>query len=238
MADGSEAAALRRMARGYAVDLGVAVVAVLVAVRLLLAAPAVAATPLILAQIAGAVARFTPSGLWELYQDTLSGSLVWLSHGATADPLSSLLLGLRVVATVLLAGPNAMLAAYRFGDGAETWVAIGAGGLTLVCFLLLLFGGRPSPARLLLAAMASPAIVSALSWLVQQILLDALDALAWTAAAAPWCLVCPVLCTLWWAAFPDAEHGATLRLVRSIGRWRGPGAGERTLPPAAAGPAG
>ena len=239
MADGAEAAAFKRMTRGYAVDLGVAVILVLVLARLLLPSPPESAPPIILAQIAGAVGRFTPDGLWELYLDTVGASLFGFSHDSASGPFTSVWVGLQVIGTILLAAPDTLIAAYRFGSGAETWVTVSAGVSTAVCFvLLLLFGETPSYRRVLLAVLISPAIVSALFWLVQQILLDAFDVLAWGELALPWCLVCPVLCTLWWAVFPDARTGATMSVLSSFGGWRVPGTAPGSLPPAATGPTG
>ena len=203
----------KRMVLAYAADLVTAISVVLICGRLLMPWPDIATNPILSDDLLAAIGRFTPFGLWQVYQDTLLDALRNFSHHEVAGPLPALLLGLRTILLFILAVPQALLAAYWQSDGIQTWVPFAAALFTICAFGLVLSSGRPSPARLLVAVMLSPVLTSIVFWLTQQTLLDAVAGLAWFARMAPWCLPCPVVCTLWWLCFPRASHGATASLV-------------------------
>jgi hypothetical protein len=50
------------------------------------------------------------------------------------------------------------------------------------------------------------------------------EAFFWFTSLAPYTVACPVICTLYWIAFPNADRGATQSAARAIGaaldRWR------------------
>ncbi|HXF03489.1 MAG TPA: hypothetical protein VN601_10910 [Arthrobacter sp.] len=214
MADTAETGVVRRMTLSYAVDLLTTMTAVLICGRLLTPwSDNSGISPILPGELHAAIARFTPFGLWQSYQDTLNGMLRDFAHTVVVGPVPTLLLGLRTIALFLVAAPDALLTVYRQSTGLDAWISVAAAALTFVAFLLMMAGGRLSPARLLLAAMLAPAFASILFWLVQQVLLDAMDILTWFARMAPWCLPCPVLCTLWWVCFPRAPRGAVASLL-------------------------
>ena len=43
-----------------------------------------------------------------------------------------------------------------------------------------------------------------------------LDAFFWFTTLAPYTVACPVLCTLYWVAFPNAERGATATVANAV----------------------
>ena len=239
MADGFEKGALRRLALAYLTDLVMAILVVLVCVRLLTSSPSVSAIssePFF--QFSAAVSRYTPYGLWLTYQDTLGAMLRDFDHTAAAGPFHSLLLGLEVLLLVMLAGPATLFAVYNQSIGLDTWMVMAAAVLTLAIFVMISFAWRPTFPRVVFAAAVSPLIASILFWVMQQLVFDAFDAVTWLAVAAPWCLACPVVCTLWWVLFPHAPHGAAATLLCWVGRLRQPQRRRRPISPIKPSPAG
>lgn len=214
MANPAQPGVVRRVALSYATDLLVAFTLVLALGRLLLpAGDSFDSNPILPGSLHAAIARLTPFGLWEAYHNTLLATLRDFSHLSVDGPLSSTLLGIRMLLVFLLAAPNALLTVYEQSEGADAWMSLVAWAVTAIAFVLLLISARPSPARLILAIMFAPLLASVLFWLAQETLLDAMDGVNWFARMTPWLLPCPVVCTLWWVCFPRATRGATASLV-------------------------
>lgn len=208
-----ESGVARRVALSYAADLLTAISAVLICSRLLTPWPYFEAHPLLPVTFADAINRFTPFGLWNAYQDVMNGVLQDYIHTGASGPLSATWISLQMIGSLLIAIPEAMLTIFQTSDGIYTWGCVAAFLVTASAFVLSLAGGRPSPLRLFLAAMIAPVLTSALFWLTEQLAIDAVNTLAWFVRMLPWCLPCPVICTLWWICFPRAPHGATVTLV-------------------------
>jgi len=81
-----------------------------------------------------------------------------------------------------------------------------------------LLAGRRSVWRLLLAIAVTPLAISVLFMILQAFMVLMLDAFFWLTWLAPYTVACPVLCTLYWVAFPHTARGAAATLVRAIGR--------------------
>lgn len=82
----------------------------------------------------------------------------------------------------------------------------------------LLLASRPSLPRLLLVSALSPIAVSVVFLALQGFMVLMLDAFVWFTALAPYAVACPVICTLYWVVFPNADRGATVMLLRAAGR--------------------
>jgi len=207
----------RRFAAAYATDLGLSLALVLITARLLGGIGAMAPQSTWTIDLQAAVGRFTPFGLWEIYRDQAGYAIASLSHRPVTGVGSSMLAGLEVLMQLPLAVPATLEVIWRDTDNPSGWVtligfAVVAGG----AFLLVTVGGRLSPARLLVACAASPLAAAGLFWAVQQTVLDLLDGFDWFAAVAPWCLLCPVVCTLYWIVFPQASQGAAAAVLHAI----------------------
>ena len=213
--DGSaESGVIRRVALSYAADLLAAITAVLVCGRVLSPWPlGVASASLVPEAVTDAIQRFTPFGLWQTYDDIVTDAIQTYIHTGASGPLPALWVAVKMVGALFLAIPQAVLTIYQQSVGIYTWGCIAAFLVMLAAFALSLSSGRPSPLRLMLSAVAAPALTSLLFWLAQQTLLDAVSTLDWFAHMVPWCLPCPVICTLWWMLFPRAPHGAAATLV-------------------------
>jgi hypothetical protein len=215
--DRRRSADLRRFAAAYATDLGLSLALVLIVARVLGGVGALAPQSTWTIDLHAAIARFTPFGLWEIYRDQAAYAIASLSHRSPTGLGSSMLAGLQVLLQLPLAVPATLDVIWRDTDNASGWATlIGFVAVAGGAFALATGGGRLSPVRLLLAAMASPLAATGLFWAVQHTVLDLLDGFAWFAAVAPWCLLCPIACTMYWIVFPQASHGAAAALVQAV----------------------
>jgi hypothetical protein len=71
--------------------------------------------------------------------------------------------------------------------------------------------------RLLLASIASPLVVSVVFLLLQGVMRLLLGASFRFTVLAPYAVACPVICTLYRIALPNADHGATGAVTCVIG---------------------
>jgi hypothetical protein len=215
--DRQRSAEWRRVAAAYATDLGLCLALVLIIARLLGGVGTMTPQTTWTIDLHAAVARFTPFGLWEIYRDQAVYAITSLSHRSVSGPGSSMLAGLEVLLQLPLAVPATLDVIWRDTDNASGWATligfvVVAGG----AFVLMANGGRLSPIRLLLAVVASPLAAAGLFWAVQHTVLDLLDGFDWFAAVAPWFLLCPIICTLYWIVFPQASQGAAAAALERI----------------------
>lgn len=211
-----------RFVRAYALDLAVSLALVLALVRIWQAIAGTAPDSPWTDQLQLAMRRFTPFGLWDIYSDQLRTSLAETAANPGSDLAYGMLFGIRLLYDVIYAVMQTLGIIWQQTETISDWLTlIGfAGILAITAVVLATGGGRLCLARLLLAMFASPFSAVGLFWLAQQTALDACNGFAGYAAAAPWCLLCPVACTLYWVLFPGAKHSATVTALDSLGRMR------------------
>jgi len=212
-----------RFVPAYALDLAISLVAVLTAGRLWEIATGSAVPNPLFYQLEGAVTRFTPFGLWDIYQDQLRNAVFESAAHMGSTALYKVLFGIRLLFDALIAAPQTLQVIWQQTQTPGDWITlVGFGGILAVSFVVLLTGGRLTLLRLTLALVGSPFAAVGVFWIAQQTALDALDGFACYVRVAPWCLLCPVACTLYWVAFPGAEHSATVTILQALGRVRIP----------------
>lgn len=215
------APAWRRIGGAYAIDLLVSLALVLVIVELVGPTPDLGSGSTWMMNLHAAVSRFTPFGLWDIYREEAGAAIAGLGYPTGTDALPNVLLGLQFLLRVLLAAPATLVVIWQQTDSLSDW-------LTLVGFAVILFGtfgvlaagGRLTLLRLLAAAVGSPILAVGLFWMTQRTMLDVMNGCEQIGAAALWFLLCPIVCTLYWALFPQAERSATFTLVRAVGQLR------------------
>jgi hypothetical protein len=217
MGNSAEPGVVRRAALSYAGDLLVTIVAVLICGRLLMPWPSVfadhAALPYI---VADAIDRFTPISVWHAYQDNVLDVVQAYIRGGAAGPMDAAWITLQLAGSLLLSIPNTIVEIFQESDGIYTWGCLAAFVVTFAAFVVSFSGRRPSLLRMVLAGILAPVLTSMVFWLAEQTLIDAVNALGWFERMIPWCLPCPVLCTLWWMCFPRAPHGAVGTLLLNV----------------------
>lgn len=207
-----------RFVPAYALDLAVSLVLVLAAARIWgLLAGASLDNPWT-DQIQQAVTRFTPLGLWGIYGDQLRMAVAETASNPGSAIAYNMLFAVRLLYDVLFAAVQTVGVIWQQTETISDWLTLtGFAGILAVSLVVLATGGgRISLGRLLLAVVVSPWAAIGLFWLAQQTALDALNGFACYANAAPWCLLCPVACTLYWVAFPGAEHSATVTGILAL----------------------
>lgn len=211
----------RRIAGAYAIDLAVSLAVVLIGARLWGVVSTGVPDTTWGIHLHAAVDRFTPAGLWDIYRDATGAAIRDLGQQRGAGAMSNLLLGMRLLFGLLRAAPATLAVIWQQTDTFSDWLTlIGFGTVMAGIFLVLVTGRWLSFTRLLIAAVGSPLAAIGLFWMAEQSLLNMMDGLDWFAAVAPWCLLCPIACTLYWVAFPHAEHGATGAVLRAARRLR------------------
>lgn len=219
-----QAAGWGRFARAYAVDLASSLVLVLASARIWGAIAGTTPDNPWLYQLQAAMTRFTPLGLWDIYSDQLRTAVAETASNPGSAIGYNMLFGLRLFYDLLYAAGQTVEAIWQQTQTASDWLTlVGFTGILAVSMIVLATGGGQwSLGRLLLAAVAGPLAAISLFWIAQQTALDALDGFAAYAAVAPWCLLCPVVCTLYWVLFPGAEHSATVTCIEALRRSRLP----------------
>lgn len=174
------------------------------------------------------ISRFTPHNLATSYVNTVLQMNRNVGFGyQPADGYSGVVqYGLVTVAIVILnvfrAVPDTILELYHETGSPAAWIVLFgfAVGVGSVCVALLAMRG--SPWRLFLAIVASPFAISAVFLALQGFMMAMLDTFYWFTSLAPYTVVCPVICTLYWVAFPNAERGATATLAHAVLRMLDP----------------
>jgi hypothetical protein len=167
-----------------------------------------------------ALGRFAPQNLFFTWLTTLDDMGVGLIHGFSfADgfgPAASQVLATigRLVLFTALAGPYTLAALYRETSGTAAWIVLAGFGMTTV--LACLFAAGVSRWRLLVALVVSPIAASILFLMLQGVMVLMAEASVRLDVVAPYVLACPLICTLYWVAFPGAERSATQAVARAI----------------------
>lgn len=168
------------------------------------------------------ISRFTPHNLAMSYIGIVGG-MNWnvmagydFGVNSTGAIYGALVAVATIIVNVVRAVPDTIIALYRETGGFGAWIvligfAVGLGGV-FVAFL----GTRASPWRLFVAAAVSPFAISAVFVGLQGFMIAMLDMFYWFTALAPYTVVCPVICTLYWVVFPNAERGATATVAHAL----------------------
>jgi hypothetical protein len=170
-----------------------------------------------------AISRFTAQNLFVSYLATIDHMTRDLIYGFNpADGLTpavgqALATVGRLVLDVALAAPYTLAELYWQTSGTAAWIVLAGFGMTIGTVLAWLFMTRLSLWRLLVASAVSPVAVSVVFLVLQAFMVLMLEAFLWLTALAPYAVACPVICTLYWVAFPNADRGATYAVARAIG---------------------
>jgi hypothetical protein len=171
-----------------------------------------------------AISRFTPGNLLTSYATTIDqmtrGLLFGFSpvEGFNAAVVQSFVTIGQLVLDIGLAAPATMIALYHETTGLAALIVLAGFAMAIGSVVAWLMAAKISFSRLLLASALSPIAVSVVFLALQGFMMLMLEAFFRFTSLAPYAVVCPVVCTLYWAAFPNADRGATLMLARTIGR--------------------
>jgi len=215
-----------RVVRHYLIDLTVSVGIVLAVGSLFQNAAGAAHLHGALAtqsEVYVAISRFAPKQLLSSYLSTISdltqgGMLFDASDGLAQAPGQALAALGRTMLGIGLAAPYTLAALYRQTSGMASMVVLAGFALSIAAMLGWLLMTRIAPGRLLLASLLSPVAVSVVFAMLQAFMLVMLEGFFWLTTLSPYAVVCPVLCTLYWVAFPHAQGGATAAVALTIGR--------------------
>jgi hypothetical protein len=171
-----------------------------------------------------AINRFTPQHLFASYIQTISQTARGLGDGVditsgigSAGGQAISLVGHAAV-TIGLAAPQTMYDLYQQTTGVAAWVVLAGFAVALCCvFLWLVTAGRVTVFRVVVASVLSPVVVSLVFLLLQIFMVGMLDAFFWFTILAPYAVACPVVCTLYWLVFPNANRGITYTLAHALG---------------------
>jgi hypothetical protein len=105
---------------------------------------------------------------------------------------------------------------YHETSGTAAWIVLAGFGVAVGSVFTAMLAKRPSVFRLLLATVLTPFAISAVFVGLQGFMIAMLDAFYWFTSLAPYTVACPVLCTAYWTAFPNAERGITASLAHVI----------------------
>ena len=161
------------------------------------------------------ISRFTPQNLAMSYLGVLGGMNrnVVLGYDFGARYTDAIQGALVAVATIIVntvrAVPDTIIELYHQTSGPAAWIVLGGFGVGLGGAFAVLLRTRASPWRLLLATAVSPLAISVVFVGLQGFMVAILEMFYWFTPLAPYTVVCPVICTLYWVAFPNAERGAT-----------------------------
>jgi hypothetical protein len=175
-----------------------------------------------------AMSQFTPLNMLVSYASTMADMRRDLDSGigsagglATASGQIFATIGW-VMLDVCLVAPRTIIAIYRQTSGTGAWVVLAGFAMSIGAVLAWLLSGRVVVWRVLLASMASPLVVSAVFLALQSLCEMVLITYFLLATLAPYIIAVPVICALYWLAFPSAERGITGSLVHAAERlWHG-----------------
>ena len=168
------------------------------------------------------ISRFTPHNLAMSYVNTVAQmnrnvGFGYLPSSDYADVIQSALVTVAlVILNVFRAVPDTILELYHETGGTAGWIVLGgfAAGVGSVFVALLIT--RRSAWRLLLATLASPFAISVVFLALQGFMIAMMDTFYWFTSLAPYTVACPLICTLYWVAFPNAERGATATVAHAL----------------------
>ena len=171
-----------------------------------------------------AMNRFTPTNLALNYYLTIDHMTRYMGFynnpadgvpGAVAHAFFAVL---RLLLSIGIAIPTTVTELYQETSGIASWIVLVGFGIALCWVYALLLAAKISLWRLLLALAASPFAISVVFMLLQVFMVVMLNGFFWLTALAPYAVACPVVCTLYWVAFPHADRGVTAVLVHAVGR--------------------
>ncbi len=168
------------------------------------------------------ISRFTPHNLAMSYVNTLESMNRNLVPGydpgvGAASAIQGALVAVAVViVNAVRAVPDTIIELYRETGGPAAWIVLAGFAFGLGGVFLALLGTRASPWRLLLAAVVSPFAISAVFVGLQGFMAAMLDMFYWFTTLAPYTVICPVICTLYWIVLPNAERGATATVAHAL----------------------
>lgn len=169
-----------------------------------------------------AIGRFTPRNLVFSYFATVHQMIQGLPVGVDAtDGLGSAvrqafaMIG-ELVLNLIAAMPRTLLELYQETSGAAAWIVLAGFGIAGGTVITALLHARTSLWRLPLVIALCPLAISVVFLVLQGFMVLMLDAFFWFTTLAPYTVACPVLCTLYWVAFPNAERGATATVANAV----------------------
>ena len=171
-----------------------------------------------------AMNRFTPANLAVNYYQTIDHMTRYMNFsynpadGAPGAIIQAVFAVLRLLLSIGIAIPTTVIELYQETSGTAASIVLVGFCIALCCVYALLLAAKISLWRLLVALAATPFAISVVFMLLQVFMVVMFNAFFWLTELAPYTVACPVLCTLYWVAFPRADRGATAVLVRAIGR--------------------
>lgn len=169
-----------------------------------------------------AMNRFTPTNLALNYYLTIDHMTRYmafnynLADGAPGAVTQGLFAVLRLLLSIGIAIPATVIELYQETSGTAAWLVLVGFGIALCWVYALLLAAKISLWRLLVSLMVAPFAISVVFMLLQVFMVVMLDTFFWLTALAPYAVACPVVCTLYWVAFPHADRGVTAILMRRI----------------------
>ncbi len=169
-----------------------------------------------------AISRFTPHNLARSYIDTVGRMNInlWYSYEIATDFAGAInravLMCGEIIVNVGVAVPDTLLQLYRETSGAAARIVLAGFGVALGTVFVALFSTRTSVWRLILACAISPLAISVLFLVLQGFMIAMLETFDWFTTLAPYTVACPILCTIYWIAFPTANRGATATLAHAM----------------------
>lgn len=168
------------------------------------------------------ISRFTPHNLAVSYVNTVvqmnrNAAFGYLPGEGYADMTQYALVTVAmVILNVFRAAPDTILDLYHETGGPAAWIVLGGFAAAVGSVFVAMLITRRSPWRLLLATLASPFAISVVFLALQGFMIAMMDAFYWFTSLAPYTVVCPLVCTFYWIAFPNAERGATATLAHAM----------------------
>lgn len=169
-----------------------------------------------------AISRFTPDKLVVSYADTVQHMIRNLAFGydpgeSFSDIMRDALTTVgEMLADLLYAVPSTIIELYHETSGTAAWIVLAGFGMAGGTVFTALLAAQASVWRLLLAVVISPLAISVVFLALQGFMVLMLDAFFWFTWLAPYTVACPVLCTLYWVALPNAERGALATVAHAI----------------------
>jgi hypothetical protein len=169
------------------------------------------------------ISRFTPHNLAMSYVNTVVqmnrnvGGFGYLPGEGYAVAIQDALVTVAIIIlNVFRAVPDTILGLYHETGGTAAGIVLGGFGVAVGSVFLALLGRRRSPWRLLLVPLVSPFAISVVFLALQGFMVAMLDTFYWFTALAPYTVACPVICSLYWVVFPNAERGVTATVAHAV----------------------
>jgi len=186
--------------------------------------------------IYAAISRFTPQQLVLRYISTvdhLTSNTAYsfqVASNFTGTIDHALVAVGRLMVGIALAIPQTLLELFSETSATAARTVSVAFGMALGGVFVALFINRTSLWRLLFAAAISPLAISVLFLALQGCMVAILGIFYWFTSLVLYTIACPILCTIYWLVFPNAERGATASLARAMLRLLESGRNRRKIP--------